>query len=240
MALLHDQIDVAVHSMKDLSSTDLQPGVIIVAVPKRGNVHDLLISRNRMKLSQLPPRARVGTSSPRRKSQLLAARGDLDVLEIHGNVDTRLKKLADSDFDAIILAAAGLERLQLTRSGTEILPTSIMLPAVGQGALAIQSRVDDEETKELVAKIDHHPTRREIEAERAFAKRLRANCKTPMAAYAKSDSTKLTIEGMVASLNGRMLVRSHITSDYADSTKIGEELAEFLLSKGAAAVLETV
>jgi hydroxymethylbilane synthase len=239
-ALLNDQIDIAIHSMKDLSSIDLQPGVTIAAVPKRANAHDLLVSRNRMKFSQLPPQARVGTSSPRRKAQLLAARGDLDVLEMHGNVDTRLRKLAEGYCDAIIVAAAGLERLHLTRSAAEILPTNVMLPAVGQGALAIQSRIDDEEMKKLVAKIDHYPTRREIEAERAFAKRLGATCRTPIAAYAKSDSMRLTIEGMVASLNGRMLVRSHITSDYSDSTKIGEELAESLLTKGAAAVLETI
>jgi hydroxymethylbilane synthase len=159
---------------------------------------------------------------------------------MHGNVDTRLRKLADGDCDAIVVAAAGLERLNLTTLATEILPTNIMIPAVGQGALAIQSRVDDEETKKLVTKIDHHLTRREIEAERAFARRLGANCRTPIAAYAKSDSTRLTMEGMVASLNGRMLLRSHITSDYSDSAKIGEELAESLLSKGAAAVLEAV
>jgi hydroxymethylbilane synthase len=168
----------------------------------------------------------------------LAARGDLEIVDMHGNVDTRLRKLASGDYDAIVLAAASLERLKLVRHITQVLPTNLMLPAVGQGALAVQSREDDQEVKELVSKIDNRLTRREIEAERAFAKKLGADCKTPIAAYARSDSSRLTLEGMVASPTGRMLVRGRVTSDDPDSNKIGEELAKSLLEKGAGAVLE--
>jgi hydroxymethylbilane synthase len=236
-ALIQGRVDIAVHSMKDLS-VDLSANVTIAAVPKRGNPHDVLVSRERRRFSQLPSGARVGTSSPRRKSQLLAARGDLEIVDIHGNVDTRLRKLASGAYDAIVVAAAGLERLHLDRNATEVLPTNLMLPAVGQGALAVQSRMGDQEITELIIKIDHPITRSEIEAERAFAKKLGANCRTPIAAFARSDSSKLTIEGMVSSPNGRMLVRGRLTSNNPDSSQIGEELAKSLLDKGAEALLE--
>jgi hydroxymethylbilane synthase len=238
-ALVQDQIDLAVHSMKDLT-TDPSARIVIAAVPKRANAHDVLISRDKRKFSQLQPGARIGTSSLRRKSQLLAARGDLKIVDMNGNVDTRLRKLASGDCDALVLAAAGLERLHMDRHVAEVLPTRVMLPAVGQGALAIQSRDDNQEIKDLIAKIDYPATRREVEAERAFAKKLGANCRTPIAAYARSDSSRLTIEGLVASPSGRMLVRGRVTSDDPDSSKIGQELAESLLDKGAEAVLEAL
>jgi hydroxymethylbilane synthase len=236
-ALIQDQIDIAVHSMKDLT-TDLSPRIVIAAVPKRASAYDVLVSRGKRKFSQLQPGARIGTSSLRRKSQLLAARGDLRIVNMNGNVDTRLRKLANGDCDALVLAAAGLERLNMDRYVAEVLPTRIMLPAVGQGALAIQSRSDNREIRDLISKIDHPPTRREVEAERAFAKKLGATCRTPIAAYARSDSSRLTIEGIVASPSGRMLVRGRVISNDPDSSKIGKELAESLLDKGAQAVLE--
>jgi hydroxymethylbilane synthase len=236
-ALIQGRIDIAVHSMKDLT-TDPSDGITMAAVPKRRNPHDVLVSRERRKFSQLRPGARIGTSSPRRKSQLLAARGDLQIVDMRGNVDTRIRKLKSGEYDAIILAAAGLERLNLSRYVTEVIRPSLMLPAVGQGALAVQSRDDDKEVKDLVIKIDHVFTRREVEAERAFAKTLGADCRTPIAAYARSDSSGLAVEGMVASPNGRMLVRGCITSHNPDASEVGEELAQSLLDKGAQAVLE--
>ena len=236
-ALIEDKIDVAIHSMKDLT-VDLPPGIAIAAVPKRANPHDVLISREKMRLMQLPAGSRIGTSSPRRRSQLLAARGDLEMIDIHGNVETRLRKLTNGTCDAIILAAAGLERLHLEHETAEVLPTNLMLPAIGQGALAIQSRNSDQEIIELFTKIDHSITRREIEAERAFAKKLGGNCRTPIAAYARGYSSKLTIDGMIASLDGRMLVRGRVTSDNPKSIQVGEELASSLLDKGAEALLE--
>lgn len=236
-ALIEDKVDVAIHSMKDLT-VDLPPGITIAAVPKRANPHDVLISREKRRFIQLPAGSRIGTSSPRRRSQLLAARGDLELVDIRGNVESRLRKLTSGAYDAIILAGAGLERLHLEHEATEVLPTDLMLPAIGQGALAIQCRDSDKEIIELLIKIDHSVTRREIEAERAFAKKLGGNCRTPIAAYAKSYSSKLTIDGMIASLNGRMLVRSRVISDNPKSIQVGEELARSLLDKGAAALLE--
>jgi hydroxymethylbilane synthase len=157
---------------------------------------------------------------------------------MHGNVDTRLRKLEMGEYDAIVLAAAGLIRLGLERHATEFLSTGILLPAVGQGALAVQCRGDDNEIKELLTHIDHEVSRRAVDAERAFARRLGADCHTPVAAYARVESNKLTVDGMVAALNGRMLVRSQITSNNPNPEKVGEELAESLLEKGAGAILE--
>jgi hydroxymethylbilane synthase len=162
----------------------------------------------------------------------------LRIVEMHGNVDTRLHKLGAGDYDAIVVAAAGLIRLGLEKHVTEFLSTEVMLPAVGQGALAVQCREDDDEVKKLLAQIDHDGTRRAVEAERAFARRLGANCRTPIAAHARILTGKLAIDGMVAALNGRTLVRSGIVSDNPDAGRVGEELAEIIIAKGAADILE--
>jgi hydroxymethylbilane synthase len=236
-ALMERRVDMAVHSMKDLT-TELPPGVRIAAVPERLNPRDILIARKKEKFTGLPGGARVGTSSPRRKAQLLAARGDLQIIDMHGNIDTRLRKLQTGDYDAIVLAAAGLIRLGLEKKATEFLSTDVMLPAVGQGALAIQTREDDLELTGMLSKLNHEPTRRAVEAERAFAHRLRANCRTPIAAYARTEGRSLVIEGMVAALSGRMLLRSRIISDDPNAEKVGEELADSLLNKGAEIVME--
>ncbi len=236
-ALIIGQIDMAIHSMKDLT-TDLPADLVIGAVPERANPRDVLLSRNKKKLDQLQVGAHVGTSSARRKAQLLAARADLEILDMQGNVDTRLRKLDKGQYDAIVLAAAGLIRLGLEKRATEYLSIDIMLPAVGQGALAIQSREDDHEIRQLLSNIDDKPTRRAVDAERAFARKLGADCKTPVAAYARAESGKLAIDGMVAARSGKILVRSRIISDNPDAEKVGEELAQALLSKGAATVLE--
>lgn len=236
-SLIEGKVDLAVHSMKDLT-TDLPLGLVIAAVPERTNPRDVLVSRNKRKFEHLPGRARVGTSSARRKAQLLAARGDLEILDMHGNVDTRLRKLEGGEYDAIVLAAAGLVRLGLEKHATEFLSTDMMLPAVGQGALAVQSRENDIEIRNLLSRIDHEPSRRAVEAERAFARKLGANCRTPIAAYARFQNGQLVIDGMVASPSGKLLVRSRIISDNPDAAKVGEELAESLLKKGAEIVLE--
>ena len=236
-SLLNGEVDMAVHSMKDLT-TDLPKGLAIAAVPERADHRDALISRSKQKLEKLPGGARMGTSSPRRKTQLLAARGDLQIVEMHGNVDTRLRKLRSGQCDAIILAAAGLDRLGLEHHVTELLSTEIMLPAVGQGALAVESRESDDEIRDLLSHVEHAPTRRAIEAERAFARRLGANCRTPIAAYAKTTGGKLSIDGLVGSLDGRKVMRGRLVSDNPDASKVGEELADSLLTQGAQLVLE--
>jgi len=162
----------------------------------------------------------------------------LQIVDMHGNVETRLRKLRSGQCDAIILAAAGLDRLGLEQHVTELISTEIMLPAVGQGALAIQSRESDDEIRDLLFHVEHGPTRRAIEAERAFARRLGANCRTPIAAYARTTGTKLAIDGLVASLDGRKVMRSKLVSDNPDASRVGEELADSLLKQGADLVLE--
>jgi len=236
-SILKGEVDVAVHSMKDLT-TDIPAGLTIAAVPERADHRDALISRSKQKFQHLPGGARIGTSSPRRKAQLLAARSDLQIVDMHGNVDTRLRKLRSGQCDAIILAAAGLDRLGLERHVSELLSTQIMLPAVGQGALAVQSRESDNEVRELLSHIEHGPTRRAIEAERAFARRLGANCRTPIAAYARTIGPKLEMDGLVGSLDGRKVMRAKLVSQNPDGCKVGEELADSLLKQGAQSVLE--
>ena len=236
-SILKGEVDVAVHSMKDLT-TDIPAGLTIAAVPERADHRDALISRSKQKFQHLPGGARIGTSSPRRKAQLLAARSDLQIVDMHGNVDTRLRKLRSGQCDAIILAAAGLDRLGLERHVSELLSTQIMLPAVGQGALAVQSRESDNEVIELLSHIEHGPTRRAIEAERAFARRLGANCRTPIAAYARTIGPKLEMDGLVGSLDGRKVMRAKLVSENPDAGKVGEELADSLLKQGAQSVLE--
>lgn len=164
--------------------------------------------------------------------------GDLEILDVRGNVGTRLRKLKEGKCDAIVLAAAGLTRLGLEREATEFIPTSVILPAVGQGALAVEAKETDNETIDLLSKIDHEPSHVAIKAERAFARKLCADCKTPIAAHAKLESGKLTIEGMVASPNGKMVVRGRLVSDNPIAEEVGEALANDLLNKGAAALLE--
>jgi hydroxymethylbilane synthase len=236
-SLLSGEIQIAVHSMKDLS-TDLPTGLTIAAVPRRADHRDALITRTRQKFDELPGGARVGTSSPRRRTQLLAARSDLQVADTHGNVDTRLRKLDSGAYDAIVLAAAGLVRLGFEKRVTEFLPARIMLPAIGQGALAVETKDDDFETMKLVSHLDDKSTHHAVEAERAFARKLGANCRTPIAAHARIQDGKLAIEGMVSSPDGRKLLRSRLVSDNPHPEKVGEELADSLLSKGAQLVLE--
>jgi len=239
-SLIKGEIQLAVHSMKDLT-TDLPPEVTIAAVPRRADHRDALVSRGKHKFDELPGGARVGTSSPRRRTQLLAARSDLNIEEIHGNVDTRLRKLDSGICDSIVLAAAGLERLGLKKRVTEFLSTKIMLPAVGQGALAIEARANDPETLGLASRLEDRSTRRAVEAERAFARKLGATCRTPIAAYARvQPDGKLAIDGMVSSGDGRMLLRGQLVSNKSVPDEVGEELAESLLNKGAQSVLEAV
>lgn len=238
-SLINEEIDLAVHSMKDLTA-ELPEGLTLAAVPERADPRDVLISGSNTTLERLPKAARVGTSSPRRRAQLLAARQDLEIVDMRGNVNTRLRKLAQGDYDGIVLAAAGLDRLGLARHASEYLSTDVILPAVGQGALAIQCREDDDEIRKLFSYIDHEPTRKAIQAERSFARRLGGGCRVPIAAYARVEGASLTIDGMVADLNGRSLIRDRVVSNNSFPEKIGEELAMALLNRGAQAILRVV
>ncbi|MDR7434343.1 MAG: hydroxymethylbilane synthase [Armatimonadota bacterium] len=203
-ALLAGKIDIAVHSLKDLP-TEQPPGLVIGAIPPRGDPRDALISREGHTLATLPEGARIGTTSERRAVQLLAFRPDLTILGIRGNVDTRLRKLSQGDCEAIVLASAGLHRLGRAQEITEVLPLEIMLPAPGQGALAVEVRADDKPILDLVSALDHLPTRKAVQAEREFLRVLGGGCRIPVGAYATVEEDGISLSGMVGTRAGRIL-----------------------------------
>lgn len=228
--LLAGQIDLAVHSLKDLP-TEQPAGLLIAAVPQRADPRDALVTRDGHRLADLPPGARVGTSSLRRMAQLRALRPDLEILDIRGNVDTRLRKLDEGRYDAIILAAAGLARLGLSERVAEFLDPETMLPAPGQGALAVEARVDDPATRALVEPLDHHPTRLAVEAERAFLRRLGGGCQVPMAAHAWLDGDSLRLRGMVADVDGSNVIYAVLRGPASRAADVGVALAEEILTR---------
>lgn len=234
-ALLAGAIDVAVHSMKDLPA-DLTPELSIAAVPEREDARDALATRDGAGLAGLAQAARVGTGSPRRASQLRSLRRDLIVEPIRGNVDTRLRKLQRGDFDALIMAAAGLRRLGLAHHIAQYFDPAEICPAPGQGALAVQIRRNDDRAAEAVGPLDHPPTRRAVTAERATLRRLGGGCQTPLAAFAVPDGNSLTLSGAVASTDGQRVIRAAMTFP-GDPEAAGVRLAEALLAQGAAALL---
>ncbi len=233
-ALLSGEIDLAVHSLKDLP-VDESPGLCIAAVSQRADGRDVLVSASGKTLAQLPEGARVGTSSLRRSAQLLAFRPDLAILPLRGNVDTRLRKVVEGDYDAIVLAAAGIERLGLAQYVTEYLPFEVMLPAPGQGALAVQCRSGDIETLHLLAVIHDLPTWRSVTAERAYLSTLGAGCSAPVAAYATHQGAHLEMQAMVASTDGRRMVR--VSGRGEDPLLLGQNLARQALMQGAGELL---
>lgn len=252
-ALLDGRIDLAVHSLKDLP-TDLPPGLAIGAVLEREDARDVLVSRRGYSLDSLPLGARVGTGSLRRAAQILAYRPDLRIVDIRGNVDTRLRKAATEEYDAVVLAAAGLHRLGLAHYITAYLPLEVMLPAVGQGALAIEVRADDDgqgdeansrdaQICRLASLLDDFPTRAATAAERAFLRALGGGCRVPVAAYGEvvpattaqglpdGDSSGvglglLRLRGLVASPDGRQVWRGEIKGKPEEAEALGEELAQ--------------
>ncbi|MHB1131435.1 MAG: hydroxymethylbilane synthase [Chloroflexota bacterium] len=234
-ALLRGDVDLAVHSLKDMPSE--QPdGLTIAAVPPREDPRDALVSRLGLPLHSLPAGARVGTSSLRRQAQLLAARPDLVVENLRGNLDTRLRK-SDSDFEAIILAVAGLHRLGLEERIVEILAPEICTPAVGQGALAIEARSDDSPTRDLLAQLDDPVTRQAVAAERAFLGALGGGCAVPLGAYALSVGDQLTVQAVVAHPSGIPCLRRTLSGPAADAPSLGRQLAKLLLADGAGSLL---
>ncbi len=238
-ALLSGDIDMAVHSMKDMPAL-IPPGLCIGSVPIRENPKDVLISRNGLKLSDLKSGATIGTSSLRRSAQLLHAKSDLNIVSLRGNLDTRLKKLENENLEAIILAAAGVKRLGYESRITEYIEEEIMLPAVGQGALCIEIRENDSDIKKLVSEIDHIPTKIAVTCERAFLSRLEGSCQVPVAAHGIMENTRLTLTGLVASLDGTTIIRDMISGNNTSADSIGIELAETLLSRGAGKILESL
>lgn len=236
MAMLRGKIDLAVHSMKDLP-TELPEGLVIGAVCRREYPGDVLISRENKKLEDLPPGALVGTSSLRRCAQLLRYRGDLKMVNLRGNVNTRLRKLEEEKLDATVLAYAGVHRMGWDERVTQRIPFEICLPAVGQGSIGVEVRADDNEVRSLVSKIDHYESRVAITAERALLKRLEGGCQIPIGALGALENGRLRLEGVVASLDGRQLVRSSLAGELEDAAETGLKLAENLVRLGAGEIL---
>ena len=234
-ALRSGEIDLAVHSLKDLP-VDSSAGLSIGAVGLRADASDVLITANGQNLANLPVGARVGTSSLRRQAQLKAARPDLTILPLRGNVDTRIRKALEGDYDAIILAAAGVERLDLGKYITEYLPLEVLLPATGQGALAVQCRADDNEVLKLLESVHHLATYQAVTAERAFLSSLGAGCSAPVAAYANYNSGMLEINGLVASTDGQQVIRVYASGE--DPLALGKRLAQQALVLGAGELLK--
>lgn len=235
--LLDGSIDFAVHSLKDLQTA--QPkGLKIGAVLPREIPNDIFIAKRQASLAELPPGARVATGSLRRRSQLLRYRPDLNIVEIRGNVPTRIKKFRESDLDAMILAYAGVHRLGLGEHITELIPFEVMLPAVGQGVVAIETRDGDEEVASFMSKLDHAETRVRIAAERAFLRRLEGGCQVPIGALATVEGNEVRLEGFVGSLDGSRSFRESASGDAASAEAVGTGLAERMISNGAAELLE--
>ncbi|HNV32944.1 MAG: hydroxymethylbilane synthase [Nitrospira sp.] len=238
-ALLSKEIDLAVHSMKDVP-TALPEGLDILCVPPREDPRDALITRDGCRLDQLKPGARIGTSSLRRQAQLLHHRPDFTIEMLRGNLDTRLRKLREGQFDAIVLAAAGLRRLAWDAEITEYLPVHLSLPAIAQGALGIEARSDDTFVRELLSRFEHRPTRITVTAERALLHRLEGGCQVPIAAHAELDGDRLTVDGLVASVDGRRVIRHQIQGPASEAQALGTKLAERLLADGGDVILKEI
>lgn len=240
-ALLAGTVDLAVHSMKDVP-TETPRGLTFPAITKREDPRDCLISRDTRKLAELPQGARIGTSSLRRQAQLRHYRADLQVVELRGNVDTRLRKVAAGEFDAIVLALAGVTRLGARERVTEILPAERMLPAVGQGALGIETREGDRETSALVAALNDAETRACVQAERALLRELEGGCQVPLGAWARLEGGELTgqlcLEACLLSPDGGEFLRESKRGSAADAARIGQELGRALKEAGGARILQ--
>ncbi len=238
-ALLSKEIDLAVHSMKDVP-TALPEGLEILCVPPREDPRDALITRDGCGLDQLKQGARIGTSSLRRQAQLLHYRPDFTIEMLRGNLDTRLRKLREGQFDAIVLAAAGLRRLAWEAEITECLPVQVSLPAIAQGALGIEGRSDDTFVRDLLGRFEHPPTRITVTAERALLHRLEGGCQVPIAAHAVLEGETLTLDGLVASVDGRRVIRHQIQGAATEAYHLGTRLAERLLAEGGDVILKEI
>jgi hydroxymethylbilane synthase len=238
-ALLNEKIDLAVHSMKDMPA-EIPKGLCIGAIPEREIPQDVLISKNKKRLLKLEPGAKIGTSSLRRKAQLLHARPDLEILPLRGNLDTRLRKLETENLDAIILAAAGVKRLGLESRITEYLDENIMLPAVGQGALCIEVRQNDPWVGPIIDALEHPQTRSVIMGERAFLNRLEGGCQVPIAAHGKIEKNTFMLSGLVSTIDGRTLIKETLSGSKDSSEAIGTKLADRLIDMGAKTIMENL
>lgn len=237
VAMLSEEIDLAVHSLKDMP-TELPAGLILAAVTERVDPGDALICPEYKTLDNLPLNAKVGTSSLRRKAQLLNARPDLTIVDLRGNLDTRLKKLTTEKLDAILLAVAGLRRLGWDEQITQVLPQTICLPAVGQGALAIEARENDTETLNMLAFLNHEPTRQATQAERTFLAVVEGGCQIPIGVYAQlAPGGQLSLNAVIMSPDGKEAIRDMIAGSPAQAAALGQTLAARMLEHGGREIL---
>lgn len=237
--LLSGEVDLAVHSLKDMP-TVLPEGLCLTAITERANVGDAFVSNKYDSFAELPLGAVVGTSSLRRKAQLLAARPDLTIRDLRGNVDTRLRKLDEGLYDAVILAAAGLERLGHGDRIKAVIPSSVCLPAVGQGALAIECRTDDAEVRQMLDFLNDAPTVYATNAERAFLGLLEGGCQVPIGVHADVEGEKIKIEAIIAALDGSTVLRDTIEGAADDAVALGQELGRKMLANGGQAILAAI
>jgi hydroxymethylbilane synthase len=238
-ALLERGVDVAVHSMKDVP-TELPAGLMIAAITRREDPRDCLVSRNGRKLAALAPGARVGTSSLRRRAQLLHTRPDLEVHDLRGNVDTRLRKLEEGLYDAIVLAKAGMDRLGASAKITEVLEPDVMLPAVGQGALGIEARSEEGEFLRVLAGLEDDDTRAAVTAERALLAELEGGCQVPLGAWGRIEQGQLALDACVLSADGAEDLRRHMAGRPSEAESLGRGLARTLLEAGADRILRLI
>jgi len=236
-ALMDQRIDIAVHSMKDMPA-EIPENLCIGAIPRRESATDVLISRAGRRFAELPRGAVIGTSSLRRAAQLRHARPDIEIVPLRGNLDTRLKKLQTENLDAIVLAAAGVKRLELEHRITEYLDSEVMLPAVGQGALCIEMRQHDPVIEPMVKALDDPPSRAIVLGERAFLNRLGGSCQVPIAGHGEIISNTFQLTGLVANIDGSRIIKSVLSGAVDSSESIGINLAEELISRGADKILE--
>ena len=237
--LLDGTIDLAVHSLKDMP-TVLPEGLCLTAITERANVGDAFVSNNYADFEELPLGAVVGTSSLRRKAQLLATRPDLEIRDLRGNVDTRLRKLDEGLYDAIILAAAGLERLGHSDRISSLIAPTVCLPAVGQGALAIEARTADSEVRSMLDFLNDLPTKQATDAERAFLGLVEGGCQVPIGVHADVTADNINIEAIIASLDGSTVLRDSITGKAANAVSLGRELGNKMLANGGQEILASI
>ncbi|WP_036737520.1 hydroxymethylbilane synthase [Persephonella sp. IF05-L8] len=238
-AMLRNEIDIAVHSLKDVP-TYFPEGLGLVAITEREDPRDAFLSVKYSSLDEMPSGAVLGTSSLRRKAQILEKRKDLIIKDLRGNVDTRIRKLEEGQYDGIILAYAGLKRLELENKVKQVFEPDYMIPAVAQGFLGIEARLDDEETKRIISVLNHKESELRAKAERAFLKTLEGGCQVPLAAYSEMKNGKLKITGFVSDLEGNRIFKDSLEGNPENAEEIGKTLAEKLLNAGAKEVLEEI
>lgn len=238
-ALLKGRVDMAVHSMKDVPA-ELPDGLEIAVTPEREDPRDILISRDNLKIEEMAKGVRIGTGSLRRSYQLLNLLPDIEIVPLRGNLDTRIKKIDTDGLAGVILAASGIRRMGWAAKIAQYLPVEMILPAVGQGVLALESRADDKETQATIAFLNHETTWLEVGAERAFLKRLGGGCQLPIAAYGKIQGSQLLVRGLVGGADGRVMIREEMAGPVDTGDALGKTLAEKILARGGRELLDEV